>query len=59
MRRTEYVSRDDAQDSKEARQMAIKRLGGVELMAARGLRISSVQYNRSRGGWTICFKEVK
>lgn len=55
---TEYVGRDEAQDSKEAREVALDRLGGQELVASRGLKISSVQWNRGRGGWTVCFKEV-
>jgi hypothetical protein len=53
-----YVGLDEARDSKAAREKAISRLGGGDLVASRRLKVSSVIYNRSWGGWTINFKEV-
>jgi len=46
-----YISSDEALNSKEARPLAIERAGP-------GLKVSSVMWNRSRGGWTFNFKEI-
>lgn len=52
-----YVPAEDVRDSEMARISAWS-----DVQASQGarapiyLKVSSVQWNRSRGGWTVCFK---
>jgi hypothetical protein len=53
-----YVSKSEAKDSEGARLRAWAVLQDWEGQEApQKYRVSSVMWNRSRGGWTVCFRE--
>lgn len=52
-----YVSAEEARDVREARIVAMSEVQMTQgHLAPVYLKVSSVQPNRGRGGWTFCFK---